>query len=151
IFVADQAGSLIRRIAKDGTIRTVAGSLATTSDPLLSGQALNAAFGQITGLAVDGNGQIFFADFGLDIVGKLTPQKPAKVIYVSGDNQTGGTDSPLVEKLVVKLLDADGVPVTGVPMDFYLVSGLAFPDAPNALTGVDGTAAMGVRLGGTPG
>lgn len=151
IFIADASGSLIRRISRDGVIRTVAGSLTTTSDPLLAGQALNAAFGQITGLAVDSTGAVYFADSGLDIVGKLAVQKPGKVVYVSGDNQTGGTDSVLVDKLVVKLVDDDGIPVTGVPMDFYVTSGIAFPDAPNVLTGVDGTAAMGIRLGANPG
>jgi sugar lactone lactonase YvrE len=63
LFVADSGNYRIREIANSsGVIRTIAGTgeSGSTGD---GGPALNAQFGQFNGLAVDGQGNLYLADY----------------------------------------------------------------------------------------
>jgi len=149
LLIADQNGRFIRAIS-DGVIRTVAGK-GGVADQFPNGQALSVSFGQITSLTSDAKGVIYFADSELGIVGKLTPLAPAKVSIISGDNQTGLTESQLAMPLVVRVTDADGVPVAGLPVNFWALRGIAFFSNPSPLTNSDGDASVIVTFGTEPG
>ncbi len=60
IYVADMDNHMIRKIATDGTVTTLAGSLTRGSD---DGMGAAAGFYYPTGIAIDGGGNLFVADY----------------------------------------------------------------------------------------
>jgi streptogramin lyase len=71
LFVADSYNNRIREITADGKVITIAG---IGSPALIDGIASIAAFNTPSGVAVDGQGNIFVADTGNSAVRKITPQ-----------------------------------------------------------------------------
>lgn len=70
LFIADYVNNRIRKVTKQGIITTVAGNgVAGYSGD--GGPAVRASLAQITGVAVDGTGNLFIASF--DVVRKVTP------------------------------------------------------------------------------
>lgn len=53
----------------------------------------------------------------------FTKGEPAKILMISGDNQTGIIGNPLDEPLVVKIIDDRGKPVQGAPVTFAVSEG----------------------------
>jgi sugar lactone lactonase YvrE len=70
IYVSDSFNNRIRKIASDGTVTTVAGNGTAGLTP--EGPAANAEFYGPQGLAVDGQGNIFVADFGNNVIRKIS-------------------------------------------------------------------------------
>ncbi len=68
VYVADTYNDRIRRIARDGTVRTVAGSGAPGN---LDGIGTAAAFDTPSGIAVDKDGVLFVADTGNDSIRRI--------------------------------------------------------------------------------
>ncbi|WP_295713522.1 hypothetical protein [Mucilaginibacter sp.] len=60
---------MIRKIAIDGNVTTIAGN---GSKGAVNGKALNAQFNNIGGLAVDADGNIYFAETGNNDIRKLS-------------------------------------------------------------------------------
>jgi uncharacterized protein YjdB len=71
---------------------------------------------------------------------------PARISIVSGDNQTGSSNTALEDSLVVQVLDADDRPVEGVRVRWTTSSGQLFPN--ETFTAPDGTARTEWTLGG---
>ncbi len=69
VVVADFANNLVRRIAADGTVTTVAGSLGNQG--YANGAAAVARFNSPGGLAVDHQGTLYVADTGNDCIRKI--------------------------------------------------------------------------------
>jgi uncharacterized protein (TIGR03437 family) len=72
LFIADSANNRIRRVSPTGVITTVAG----TGEYGLSGDggsAINAKLGLPTGIALDNNGNLFFAERGNNLVRRISP------------------------------------------------------------------------------
>ena len=71
IYVADSDNDTIRQVTPTGSVVTVAGQagLAGSSD----GTSLSARFNNPCGVAVDGAGNIYVADYNNDTVRKITP------------------------------------------------------------------------------
>jgi len=95
VLVADTGNHRLRRIARDGTVSTIAGS-ATASDGLgqalggyRDGPALQAQFRFPTGLAVDAEGVIYIADTGNSRVRRL-----AKGVVTTVPTSEGGMRAP---------------------------------------------------------
>ncbi|MEA2489723.1 MAG: hypothetical protein QOH21_1515, partial [Acidobacteriota bacterium] len=63
VYVADTANSVIRRVALDGTMTTIAG---TGRDGFADGAAANARFAGPEGIAVGGDGRVYIADTAND-------------------------------------------------------------------------------------
>lgn len=71
IFVADQTGHVIRRLAPDTAVTTIAGLGGTTGSTDGTGSA--ARFFNPAAVALDASGNIFIADAGNDTIRRITP------------------------------------------------------------------------------
>jgi NHL repeat len=83
LFVTD--GSAVREISPDGTVRTVAGSLALGYQ---DGPRATALFAGLTALAADTDGNIFLADQGGNVVRKISSD--GFVSTIAGKAMTNG-------------------------------------------------------------
>jgi hypothetical protein len=70
----------------------------------------------------------------------------ARLIKVSGDNQTGAAGAALAMPLVVEATDSGGNPVAGVTVTWSAASGSGSIAPMTAMTGVDGTASATATL-----
>jgi uncharacterized protein (TIGR03437 family) len=77
-------GSVVRRIDTNGIITTYAGG--GSSQPGDGGQATNAAFGSLLGLAVDSAGNVYFVDRTYATVRKVAPNGILSTIAGTGSN-----------------------------------------------------------------
>ena len=89
VFVSDAGdNNRIRRIAKDGTVVTFAGSVEGFAD----GIGAAAAFDTPSGLAFDRTGNLYVADTGNHAIRRITPQ--GAVSTLAGDGTPGFVDGP---------------------------------------------------------
>ena len=72
LYVADSGNFRIRNLSPDGIITTVAGK-GTSGNDGDGGPALEARFGSISSLAVDGDGNVYAADVTNGVVRKFSP------------------------------------------------------------------------------
>lgn len=72
-----------------------------------------------SGVMLRGNLKNNIDDFAL--VADL--EKPANLLYISGNNQQGEVGAVLRDSLVVQVTDADGSPVSEVPVKFAVIQG----------------------------
>lgn len=72
VLVADTFNHAIRRVAPDGTVSTLAGSLG--SKGTVDGTGTQARFSDPTGIAVDSSGTIYVTDRTAHTIRKVTPQ-----------------------------------------------------------------------------
>ena len=83
VFVADRDASVVRKIAANGTITTVAGN----GTPGFAGDGGAAASAQINGpfgLAVDAAGNLYIADTGNNVVRKVSPDGTISTVAGTG-------------------------------------------------------------------
>jgi len=72
VYVADTANNVIRKIAPDGTVSTLAGLAGTHGDA--DGKGTKARFWAPFGIAVDGSGNVYVADTANNVIRKITPE-----------------------------------------------------------------------------
>ncbi len=70
VYVADTSNSLIREIAPDGTVSTLAGQAGVTGS--MNGSVASASFSFPDGVAVDNYGNVYVADTGNQLIRKIT-------------------------------------------------------------------------------
>ncbi|NVK82760.1 MAG: T9SS type A sorting domain-containing protein, partial [Cytophagia bacterium] len=87
IYVADQENHLIRKIAPNGDVVTVAG---TGSRGITDGNGLSASFNYPTGIALDAQGNIYVTESVSHIVRKITPN--GDVTRLAGSLSRGFSD-----------------------------------------------------------
>lgn len=85
-YVADQGNNVIRKIARDGTVSTVAGS---GQPGFLDGPAAQAQFNAPAAVAVDSAGNVYVADTMNNRVRKITPQGAVSTL-------AGGSCAPVL-------------------------------------------------------
>jgi len=89
IYVTDSASSVIRKIMRDGFVSTFAGTAGVRGS--VDGMGTAARFSTPSGIAVDGNGNLFVADGWANNIRKITPA--GKVTTVANKTgQRGSTD-----------------------------------------------------------
>jgi sugar lactone lactonase YvrE len=92
LFVADQGNNQIRKISTKGTVTTLAGTLvAGNTNVSATTIGVAALFNGPTGVAVDGTGNVYVADFGNNLVRKIAPT--GVVTTLAGSGKTGSTNA----------------------------------------------------------
>jgi serine/threonine protein kinase len=89
VYVADTGNNTIRKIARGGAVSTLAGLAGKPGREDGSGSA--ARFLAPLGIAVDGAGNIYVAEFASDIIRKITPEGEVSTLAGSAGNP-GSTD-----------------------------------------------------------
>ncbi len=132
VYVADSSNDLIRKIASNGTVTTVAGAVQSAGSK--DGVGANAWFNSPVGMAVDPSGNIIVVDTNNNLVRKVTP---AGVVTTLG-GIAGATGS------------ADG---TGSDARFNSPGGVAVDSAGNIYVAdtFNNTVRKGVPAGGSSG
>lgn len=87
IYVADQDNHMIRKIATDGTVTTLAGSLTQGS---ADGNGAAAGFYYPSGIAIDGGGNLFVADYYNQRIRKISPNGAVTTIAGSSQGSNDG-------------------------------------------------------------
>jgi hypothetical protein len=88
VYVADHSNHKIRKVAPDGEVTTLAGSGATGST---DANSASASFNGPDGVAVDGSGNIYVADFNNHKIRKISPN--GDVTTLAGSGTGGSTDA----------------------------------------------------------
>jgi len=90
LYIADSSNQRIRKVSSNGTITTIAGS----SNSILpgfsgdGGQATNATLAYPLGMAMDGLGNLYFADAGNNCVRRIAPN--GVITSVAGNGNAAG-------------------------------------------------------------
>ncbi len=148
VFVADLANFVLRKITPAGLVTTLAGTAGMRGS--VDGSGADARFEVLTDLAIDDAGNLYAADFGANVIRKITPA--GAVTTLAGTPDVPGSD--------------DG---TGAAARFHNPTGVAVDKAGNVyvadtenhtlrkitpagiVTTVAGTAGVaGIVLGATP-
>ena len=90
VYVADSGNNLIRRITPDGTVTTLAG---TVAGGYADGPAASAGFNSPYGVAADGSGNVYVADSGNNVIRKIAD---GVVSTLAGNGVTGYADGSAV-------------------------------------------------------
>jgi hypothetical protein len=149
IYVID--GNLrVRKINAQGIIQTIAGTGAPapwTDD----GPALQANL-YPSQLAVDDYGNVYLSDEFNSRIVRLSPVVPGSSITAAGGNeQSADTFARLQSPISVKVVDATGAGIAGVPITFTSSDRGTIFSPVWLLTGKDGTASTKVTLGSISG
>jgi hypothetical protein len=86
-----------------------------------------------------------------DAVRSDCPPIPSTLSRVSGDGQTAPVGQALASPFVVRVADAGGTPVEGIPLSFALVSGAGTLSSSDLETNAAGLASTTLTLGAAPG
>jgi sugar lactone lactonase YvrE len=108
LYVADQGNNLIRKITSGGVVSTFAGSGKAGST---NGNVTEATFGALSGVALDGLGNLYVADQGNSLIRKITPA--GMVTTFAGSGSQGSADG------------------TGTAASFYYPTGLTIDGSGN--------------------
>jgi adhesin/invasin len=154
--VTDASGNGVPGVAVTFTVTSGGGHAANASATTdLQGNASSGAWtlGSMAGSntlsavasGLQGSPAVFTAT-GSSIIGP-----PSVLVKVSGDGQTGVAGTALAESLVVRLEDANGHGVPGVPVTWAALSGGGTFGPAAAVTDGNGRLASSWTLGGTVG
>jgi uncharacterized protein (TIGR03437 family) len=153
LYIADNHNSVVRRVTAAGLITTIAGNGTFIPSAGDGGPAVAAQLDPWS-IAVDATGNVYVSDSFNDRVRQLTPQvvKPANMIVISGDVQSGTVETTLAAPLVLKVTDSTGAGVPGVVVTFTVSpNGAATVNPSPAVTLNDGTVSAKLTLGSTAG
>jgi sugar lactone lactonase YvrE len=87
VYVSDLGNNLIRKINSNGLVTTLAGSGATGN---ANGTGTHASFSVPNGIAVDAAGNVYVADYGNNLIRKITPD--GLVTTLAGSGAPGAKD-----------------------------------------------------------
>lgn len=87
LYVTDQANNMIRKVSVSGNVSTLAGNLIAGH---ANGKGSAASFDNPFGIAIDASDNIFVADFGNNLIRKITPD--GVVTTWAGSGQIGFDD-----------------------------------------------------------
>jgi serine/threonine-protein kinase len=91
VYVADEGNEMIRKISPSGVVTTLAGNGKTGS---ANGTDTAASFFLPSGLAVDGAGNVYVADWGDQLIRKISPSGVVTTLAGNGNRgSANGTDT----------------------------------------------------------
>ncbi len=137
------AGGIFRLGAEGEIVAGVASELGGLSPDGAAGFAV--AIGQPRSLIGGRNGVLFFVEQEYNVIRQLTPVAVERVELVSGNNQVGAAGAKLAAPLRVRVMGADGRPLSGMPVVFKS-SDAAVTLPPFVLTDAAGVAGVEVTL-----
>ena len=88
LYVSDSVDFTVRKISKDGTVTTIAGSPNVSGN--IDGAGRAAEFGMLAGLTLDNAGNLYVADYGNATIRKISPL--GAVTTLAGTSGYGGVD-----------------------------------------------------------
>lgn len=94
IYVGDTGNVLIRKIATNGDVTTIAGQAGVSGDA--DGVGTAASFGNMQGIATDSNGNVFVADTGNQTIRKIDSSNNVTT-YAGASGVYGTTDGALAD------------------------------------------------------
>ena len=100
LFVADQGAFNVFKVDPSGNITTFAGA---SIDGLLDGTGTDAQLGRMTGIAIDGDDNLYISDNSKNRIRKITPA--AEVTTIIGGNIRGFMDGTLSNALFNEATD----------------------------------------------
>lgn len=89
LFVAEQANHVIRKILPDGTVSTYAGTAQAFGLPPNPGPRATAVFSNPYGLAIDSQNNIYVADYGNQVIQKISSTIDDVSIFAGAANAAG--------------------------------------------------------------
>ncbi|MFJ2436080.1 RICIN domain-containing protein [Streptomyces anulatus] len=149
VYVADAGGHRVRRVGSDGVIRTVAGTGAAGSGGD-GGPAAKAQLNQPFGVAVDGDGTLYVAEFGGHRVRRVGSDGVISTVAGTGAAGSGGDGGPATK---AQLNQPYSVVVDGTGVVHIADSGghrVRRIDADGVISTVAGTGAAGSGGDGGP-
>ena len=156
VRVTDGAGNPVANVVVGFAVTSGGGSIAsgsanTNAQGMASGGAwtLGPALGSngltVTSAGLNGSPAVFTA------TGVATSGQPTDVLIVSGDGQSGTVASALAESLVVRVVDGNGVGVSGVVVQWTIGTGGGTVSPVSVTSDGTGLAAVEWALGAAPG
>ena len=91
IYVADDHNNAIRKMTSAGVVTTLAGLPGTSGS--IDGTGTAARFANPIGIAVDGNGNVYVADYGNRLIRRITPAGVVSTLAGSVSATPGAADS----------------------------------------------------------
>lgn len=88
VYFAEEYNGIVRKLSPSGEVRTIAGTAGHNGWSDGSGASVH--FGQPYSVAVDAEGMVYVADFGTDVIRKMTPE--GVVTTIAGKAGTSGSD-----------------------------------------------------------
>ena len=148
VQAADSHGNATAGVPVDWAVAAGGGSISqsrTTADSTGSAAA-RYTLGRTAG-ANSVTATLHGADAKASFQVMASPANPAKLIIVSGNNQTAEAGHALASDYVVEVADSYGNPVAGVAIDWAIASGGGRLSASQATSGADGLGATRLTLG----
>jgi sugar lactone lactonase YvrE len=87
LYIADLKNNMIRKISPEGEVITFAGNITAGSN---DGKGILASFNSPSGITVDNAGYVYVADYGNNVIRKISPDGDVKTI--AGSSISGSLD-----------------------------------------------------------
>jgi hypothetical protein len=142
VYVADTSNQTVRKVTPTGAVSTLAGSAGLPGSADGTGPAARFYFPQ--GVAVDGAGNVYVADYGNSTIRKVTPAGVVTtVVGVAAPTRVGNFDGPLPASLD----SPTGVSVTADSGSLFIVldSAVLVATGPLSITPATATVAPGLQ------
>lgn len=147
LYIADRNNALVR-VVRGATISSIAG---TGILPFFNGES-----GPASSIAIDPlrlsaapDGSILVADMLNDRIRRIVAVTASSLGISGGQGQSGSPGEQV--RLTVRVLDAGGLPIAGVPVNFAVTTGTAQLSSPTVQSDLQGNATVTVTLGQTLG
>src|SRR5439155_1548178 len=103
VFVADLGNFVIRKITPAGVVTTLAGTAGMRGS--VDGVGAAARFEVLTDLAIDGAGNLYAADFGANVIRKITPAGVVTTLAGTPERRSGRSPAHALLQLGELILD----------------------------------------------
>ncbi len=138
-------GPQIVALSPEGQITTVIGGTTSGLSPdKAAGQAIQ--IGHAHSLIGGRNGSLYFIDSTYNVIRQVTPVSLTGLELVDGDKQTGLPESKLKAPLRVRLVGSDGLPLSGMAIDFKTATAGIADLPPSVVTDANGIASAAFTL-----
>jgi uncharacterized protein (TIGR03437 family) len=151
LYFTEYGAGFVRKVNPSGILTTLSGfpAYGFSGD---GGPASAAALSSSTrGIAVDSNGDVYFADTGNQRIRKLMINSPAWLEIRGGNNQSAPLGEYIPQPLVVKLMGRADAGIPNVNVTFAVTAGTATLYPATAMTDSKGNATVNVQLGNKSG